>query len=193
MVMDPSTTTRKRNAEATRQALIEAARELFGERGYESVGLREIAAKAGVNIALINRYFGSKKGLFEAAIPPTLTPDLLASCPSHQIATLAAQIMVGKSYGPDVYDRTLALVRSAGAEDARDSLRQSMDARVIAKIAENMNGPDREIRAALVVSSLLGYDMLARILGSEAITKADPAILRSLLEAQLKTLTEPDS
>ena len=181
---------RKRNADATREALLEAARKLFGAKGYDSVGLREIAGEAGVNIALINRYFGGKQGLFEAAVPPTLTADLLATCPPNQIGALAAQIMVGKVAGPNVYDRTLALVRSAGADDARGSLRKSMDENVIEKIAENMSGPDREIRAALIVSALLGYDMLARILGSEVISNADPVKIRQILDAQLETLSD---
>lgn len=55
-------------ADSTRDRLVAAARRLFAERGYESVGTREIVAEADCNIALIKHYFGSKEGLLYEAI-----------------------------------------------------------------------------------------------------------------------------
>ncbi|MCA9878016.1 MAG: helix-turn-helix transcriptional regulator, partial [Thermomicrobiales bacterium] len=49
---------RKRSAPATRQAILEAARVCFTQGGYDQVGVRELASRAGVDPALINRYFG---------------------------------------------------------------------------------------------------------------------------------------
>ncbi|MDD4702643.1 MAG: helix-turn-helix domain containing protein, partial [Desulfovibrio sp.] len=57
-----------RNAAYTRQLILVAARSLFAQNNYERVGTREIAARAGVNATLINRYFGSKKKLFTAVV-----------------------------------------------------------------------------------------------------------------------------
>ncbi|MCC2628726.1 MAG: transcriptional regulator, partial [Thermomicrobiales bacterium] len=59
---------RCRNAKATRQAILEAAKICFMHDGYEQVGVREIAARAGVDPSLVNRYFGSKEGLFSEAV-----------------------------------------------------------------------------------------------------------------------------
>lgn len=56
----------------TRQALLEAARELFSSRGYEGVGIREIAERAGANIASINYYFGSKSALYLETVRATM-------------------------------------------------------------------------------------------------------------------------
>ena len=56
------------NAETTREKLLDAAREAMWRRGYANVGLREIARAAGVDVALISRYFGGKQGLFEATL-----------------------------------------------------------------------------------------------------------------------------
>src|ERR687895_1614836 len=53
-----------RDRAATRQRLLDAARRLFAEHGYDHVTVRMIAAAADANVALINRYFGSKSGLF---------------------------------------------------------------------------------------------------------------------------------
>lgn len=51
-----------------RQVLMDTAERLFAERGFEAVSVRELAAEAGVNLAMVSYYFGSKEGLFEAII-----------------------------------------------------------------------------------------------------------------------------
>ncbi len=60
-----------RDAAATRRALVRAARRRFATDGYRATTVRQIAADAGVNVALINRYFESKEGLFEACMMRT--------------------------------------------------------------------------------------------------------------------------
>ncbi|HUM46413.1 MAG TPA: TetR/AcrR family transcriptional regulator [Chitinophagales bacterium] len=51
-----------------RQQILEAAEELFAEKGFEGTSVRELAKKAGINIAMISYYFGSKEKLFEALV-----------------------------------------------------------------------------------------------------------------------------
>src|SRR3546814_17701507 len=69
--MARTTTIRKRDATATRAAILTAARDRFIRDSYDSVGLRDISNGAGVDVALIGRYFGGKEGLF----PEVLTGD----------------------------------------------------------------------------------------------------------------------
>src|SRR5687767_11071532 len=57
-----------RDAVRTRAGLLDAARWHLTRRGYDQLGVREIASRAGVDAALVQRYFGSKKRLFEEAI-----------------------------------------------------------------------------------------------------------------------------
>lgn len=52
----------------TRNKLLEVAIEVFGSRGYEGVGTREIADRASVNLSAIRYHFGDKAGLYHAAI-----------------------------------------------------------------------------------------------------------------------------
>ncbi|MCG5468553.1 TetR family transcriptional regulator [Micromonospora sp. LAH09] len=59
---------RRRDATETRQLLLDAARQRFARDGYAATTVRDIADDAGVNVALINRYFSSKEGLFEACL-----------------------------------------------------------------------------------------------------------------------------
>lgn len=55
-----------RDAEATQQAILRVASELFMQKGYSAVSMREIARQAEVNKSLIHHHFGSKQGLWEA-------------------------------------------------------------------------------------------------------------------------------
>jgi AcrR family transcriptional regulator len=57
---------RAQRAEATRQALVTAARELFAERGYHDVGVRDVTALAGVTRGAVTHHFGDKQALFLA-------------------------------------------------------------------------------------------------------------------------------
>jgi AcrR family transcriptional regulator len=59
---------RSRDAARTRQRLLHTAARLFAANGYAATTVREIAHEADVNAALINRYFASKEGLFEACL-----------------------------------------------------------------------------------------------------------------------------
>jgi len=59
---------RSRDAAASKDALLQAARALFGQRGFEGTTIREIGERAGVDAALIARYFGSKADLYIAAV-----------------------------------------------------------------------------------------------------------------------------
>lgn len=61
----PEETTDKQDK---RQHLMDTAERMFAERGFEAVSVRDLAAEAGVNLAMVSYYFGSKEGLFEAII-----------------------------------------------------------------------------------------------------------------------------
>ncbi|GEM48824.1 TetR/AcrR family transcriptional regulator [Deinococcus cellulosilyticus] len=59
---------RTRNAEHTRQALLQAAAEVFATSGFSGARVDDIARKAGYNKSLIFQYFGDKEGLYNAVI-----------------------------------------------------------------------------------------------------------------------------
>ena len=65
---------RRRDAAATRQAILDAAFAAFTRFGYDGVGVRDIAQSAGVTAMLINRYFGSKEQLFAEAVDVAFEP-----------------------------------------------------------------------------------------------------------------------
>src|SRR5438552_14905665 len=69
---------RRRDAAATRDALLRAGTELFAERGYDGVPVSAIAQKARVNKAMINYYFGGKRKLYLAIVSATFA-EIVAS------------------------------------------------------------------------------------------------------------------
>src|SRR5260221_13620813 len=73
-----STKPRPRNAVATRDAILLSALRAFADRGFNGVGLREIAQGAGVTAMLVRHYFGSKEQLFSEVVARAVaTPIIL--------------------------------------------------------------------------------------------------------------------
>jgi len=58
----------RRDPQATRRALLEAATRLFAQSGFDGVPIGAVAARAGVNKALISYHFGGKRGLYVAIL-----------------------------------------------------------------------------------------------------------------------------
>src|SRR3954467_2586493 len=66
-----------RRSEATRNAILAAARERFATDGYERATIRAIAKDAHIDPSMVMRYYGNKEGLFAAAVALDLRlPDL---------------------------------------------------------------------------------------------------------------------
>ena len=65
---DPGRAMPRRQSDATRRALIQAAVSVFAEHGYEAAAVRVITAKAKVNQGAITYHFGGKDGLYRAVL-----------------------------------------------------------------------------------------------------------------------------
>lgn len=153
---------RKRDAAATRSAILAAAKHQFMDKGFDAAGLRDIAADAGVNVALIGRYFGSKESLFEEAVLPDLNIDMLLIGERATFGERVAATLL-KDSGPKAGDPTLNFVRSIGSEAARPLMNDAIERAMIERLAAWLGGDDAKQRAALIVAHLLGFDMLRRM------------------------------
>src|ERR1044072_6231195 len=103
---------RPHDAEATRRALLDAAASLFDERGFDAATVRDIGERAGVDAALIARYFGGKEGLYLAALQ---SQESRVSMPSDPVEAL--RHMLGKADRRGSGPVGLAMV-SPGLSDA---------------------------------------------------------------------------
>ena len=160
----PPSCQRKRSAPATRQAILDAARHCFSSEGYDQVGVREIAARAGVDPALINRYFGSKEGLFSEVIGGKFDLRHIAG---DDLSTLGETMLraVFKKKADDGHDPLGALLRSYSSEVAREKLREAIVQGFVGPLAARLSGPNTRERAELVGSTLLGVIVYRALAG----------------------------
>jgi len=146
---------------------------------------------AGVNVALIGRYFGSKEGLFLAAVPPTLDISWLLSGPMSEFGTRAATIMDMRSIRG--FDPMLALIRAAASPVCAPALKTALDRQVIAPLAGRLDGVDAEARAGMILATMAGYDLMMRVIGIEALRGGVGAQRRSSLAAALQHIVDGDT
>ena len=119
---------RRRDADATRAALLTAARDLFAERGFEQTTVRDIAARAGVNQALLFRYFGSKDGLFHATMAGT-SHELINGSPPEELLARTLQRMLAPDAPTAEASPFYAVLRSAAHRDAASVMQTRRAAR----------------------------------------------------------------
>ena len=109
---------RPRDAERTRQRLIEVAGRHFAERGFDGTSVREVAAGAGVAPNLITRYFGGKAGLFAAATTIDLGVPAVLPGPRPELGARIAGRVVDRWENAGAADPLLMMLRSAGTSPA---------------------------------------------------------------------------
>ncbi len=156
----------QRDAQATRGRLIGAARQIFSEHGYERTTVRQIAAVAGVNPALINRYFGGKEQLFAEAVSIDLELPDLADVGRSEIGGALASHFFRRWEGDEKDDLLRVLIRTAATnEEAAARIRTIFSGQVLAMV-ETVAGPERaRERAALIATQILGLAYARYVLG----------------------------
>jgi AcrR family transcriptional regulator len=182
-------TSRTRNAAASREALLASGRRLFSERGFDNTTVRDIGEDAGVDPALIARYFGSKINLYLAAVTAEDTdarqPEDLAD-PAALIDWLAGKVD-RRGPGPVLQ----ALVRSDTAPEIREAAHAHLTRRFIQPLERMLTQrgvPDARLRTEIAVSALVGV-LLARSIGSfEQLAQVDRDELIALLTQMLPDL-----
>jgi AcrR family transcriptional regulator len=174
--------TGRRDAGATRTRLLNAARELFLGQGYDAIGLRQVAAKAGVDVTLVRRYFGSKQRLFIEATD--------VSQDTKEIRTAADEV-VGRKMITRVLDARrdidaplFALLRSSGDPSVVARLNAQLDTGLTRNLAKRITADHRSIRADMVTALLLGIGVQRVLLQKKPMATArDDDLAAVFLEA----------
>jgi AcrR family transcriptional regulator len=152
-----STSRRPHDAQATRGALLESARAVFDESGYDRATTREIGERAGVDPALIARYFDSKEGLFLAAIAEADGEEVPDHAPEELFAFLIER---WDERGHSPISRALA--SPALTDDVRERVRSLVRERMLGDLAAELRergAPEPDLRAELLVALAVGVAM----------------------------------
>ncbi|WP_446212025.1 TetR/AcrR family transcriptional regulator [Micromonospora sp. IBSANI012] len=165
-----------RRSDATRAAILRAARERFAADGYERATIRAIAADARIDPSMVMRYYGNKEGLFAAAAEFDLRLPELADVPTGQLGEVLVRHFLDRWEG----DETLAaLLRAAstnpGAAERMRGLFADQLGAVVARFGTDPATTAR--RAGLVASQILGLAFTRYIVGLPPMVDAAPAEL----------------
>jgi AcrR family transcriptional regulator len=186
----PRRSGRRPGDSGTRTAILEAARESFGASGYAGTTIRGIARTAGVDPALVHRFFGSKESLFGAALelpydPAELLPMVLAGGLDGLGERLVRTVLT-------IWDATpgqgpmLALLRSAVTDEAAAAtLRDFVDRALFAPLAHAVGADSPALRASLAGSQMVGLAVARYVVRLEPLASATadelaPAVGRTL-------------
>jgi AcrR family transcriptional regulator len=162
----------------TRRAILDAARARFGAHGYDGTKLRDVAADAGVDVALVSYFFGSKDGLFTAAMAFPVNPvELVDELMRDGIDGLGERLIrrfLQLWDDADGRSPLIALVRSAsGNEQAAALLRGFVERELLGRIAAAIDAPHPELRAALAGSQMVGMVMARYVVKVEPLAHTD--------------------
>lgn len=179
---------RQRDATATKARIKEMAALKFTESGFDGVGLREIADAADVNVALISRYFDSKKKLFTEAILTRLSVEPLLRGPVEKWPENMADFMFNKARNEGGIDPLVAVLRSAGSPSITPAIKLIFEEKIFDRLAGQLPAPSARQQAGLIISLLFGFDSLRRIFGVADLTRHDQEKLRHQLVHILREL-----
>jgi AcrR family transcriptional regulator len=158
-----------RNAGDTRARILAAARVRFALDAYENVGTRDIAADAGVDAALVNRYFGGKEKLFDEAIHDAFAiKDHFVGMDMSRFGEVIATLVIDGSEERRAarFDALGILLRSSGSPATQERVSARFHADFVLPLARLLRGRDAELRAALIASHLIGLATMKHALGS---------------------------
>jgi AcrR family transcriptional regulator len=173
-------TGRRPGTSSTRQQILEAARKLFAERGYQGATMRAIAAEAGVDAALVVHFFGNKATLLGEAIEWPFDPDVempkLLVDGKHHVGERIVALVVSTWDEEGGRNPILTLLRAATTEPkAAEMLGEFVRTRLFAPLMERLGSDQPELRTSLAASQLVGLGLSRHVLRVEPLASAKPA------------------
>ncbi|MEV0547131.1 TetR family transcriptional regulator [Nocardia salmonicida] len=151
----PASVSRAERRSQTRQLILDAARELFAERGYLETTIRAIAQRADVDPALVMQHFGAKSALFDAVSGIPITLDDALEGPPEQLGERLLRHALADVDRKD--DRTMPVLRSMLTHpEAAHAVRCAIMNPETSPWTRVLVGPDAERRSALIGTLVLG-------------------------------------
>lgn len=169
-------TGRRPGSTETRSQILEAARQLFGEKGYERATIRGIAEAAEVDPALVHHFFGTKEQVFVAAMElPFESAEVLPRVlegGADGAGERAVRFFLSIWREPEARAPFLALLRGASTnEQAAAMMREFVSSALLGRVAEELGVP--RLRATLAAGQLIGLAILRYVVRVEPLASAD--------------------
>lgn len=152
--MAQQSTIKKRNPELTRAKILLAAQKLFSERGYAQTGLRDIARQANVSLALPARYFGSKAGIFRAALLDALDLDAVLRAKKSDFGRNLVKAILDPNT-PITVPAMISL--SIGDAEATEIAREFASRNIVEPLAKWLGSPHGRARAYVIFMISTGF------------------------------------
>ncbi|WP_448810829.1 TetR/AcrR family transcriptional regulator [Agromyces bauzanensis] len=167
---EPQVSGSPRSGAATRERIRLAARERFARDGFERTTIRQVAGDAGVDPALVMRYFGSKPQLFAAAAQLDIRLPRIADLPRGRLGEIVSRHFVDRWEADDTLQ---AILRAAVTHPEAAARMREVFAEQLLPLAREITDDDREAatRAGLAASQVLGVALTRYVLRFPAITE----------------------
>ena len=179
---------RRRDAQATRAAILEAAKTQFARLGYDRAALRDIAAEAGADVALIKRYFGGKEGLFTEALKDSIRTDRFKDWRRATFAREVAAIMADAAGADDPRTQSFQfLLRAATSPATAPLLNVAVQERFLEPIREWLGGEEAQVRARVLAAVYIGF-LVERLIRGEPLRGAERAAFVERVTATFEAL-----
>jgi AcrR family transcriptional regulator len=181
----------------TRERILATAKQAFLAEGYQAVSLRSIASSAGVDVALLSYFFGSKQGLFSAALALPVDPaTVLQAALAGDDEGLAERILRGMLRAwedPASGEPLRAMAGAATTEPALGRLvREAVGSQLVERLSQRLGGADSDQRAAVFSAQISGLVFSRYLLRLEPIASMSPdEVVRYLLPALRTSLEGP--
>lgn len=172
---------RRRGPSTTRDAILDAARFAFAEKGFDATSVREIAAMAGVDAAMISHHFGGKEKLFLATLDAPVDPrEYIEGVLAGPRDTVAERLLGGllKLWDSPVGGAAVAILRTGVQHEwGAKLLREFLLNRALAPIVRELKIPPEEAgwRTSLVASQVSGLILARYVLKLEPLASASHA------------------
>jgi AcrR family transcriptional regulator len=183
--------TRKRNSTATRANLLDAAMKQFARQSYDAVGLRDIAAEAGVDVSLVSRYFGGKEELFREVLAACPGPDRIFNGAHEDFGERVSRMLVDEPQADGKLEVISILILSASSPVACPIIRQSGEERFFGPFAQWLGGVDADVRARVAAGVIKGVAVDRIIQDDFGLNARERTRFRKRLARVLQTAIEP--
>lgn len=170
---------------STRERILAAATPIFNQRGYSGTVLRDVAAGAQVDLALISYYFGNKAGLFKEAVTAALDPlaevkQVVEEDRANAGARIAHSIISMMESDQHRFATTGFFRTLVAGDQSSSPVRDGVVARFVEVLDHVVDDDEFADEYALLAAEVLGLIFARWVVPIEPLASADPSVIESL-------------